>query len=70
MQQFCHSRPTNDKEVIRALKWFQLRQFSHNSKLEKTEAKMLTLNHAFTERLKGSKDPKPEDKDYSPHDTI
>jgi hypothetical protein len=60
MQLFCNARSTNDKEVIRALKRFQLIQFSHNKKLEGREAKMLTLNHAFTEELKGSKDPKPE----------
>lgn len=62
MQLFCHVRSSNDKEVIRALKQFQLREeFQHNSKLESREAKMLTLNHAFTEQLKGYKDPKPDE---------
>ena len=60
MQMFCHARSNNAKEIIRSLKQFQLRQFSSNTKLEKKEAKMLTLNHGFTEQLKGSKDPKPE----------
>lgn len=63
MQQFCHSRPTNDKEVIRALKRFQLRQFQKSTKkndLDGREAKMLTLNHDFTEELKGHKDPQPD----------
>jgi hypothetical protein len=60
MQLFCHVRPNNDKEVIKALKQFQLRQFSHNKKLESKEAQMLTLNHVFTEQLKGFKYPKPE----------
>jgi hypothetical protein len=59
MQLFCYVRSSNDKEVIRALKQFQLRQFQHNKKLKGKEAKTLTFNHDFVEELKGSKDPKP-----------
>ena len=62
MQLFCHVRSTNDKEAIRALKRVQLRQFVKSTKkndLDGREARMLTLNRAFTEQLKG-KDPKPE----------
>jgi hypothetical protein len=62
MQLFCHTRSTNDKEAIRALKRVQLRQFVKSTKkndLDGREARMLTLNRAFTEQLKG-KDPKPE----------
>jgi hypothetical protein len=60
MQRFCHSRPTNDKEVIRALKKFQLREEFSNKNLG-NEAKMLTLNKDFIKHLEGDKNPKPDE---------
>jgi hypothetical protein len=60
MQLFCHARSSNDKEVIKSLKKFQLREeLQKNKKMEGKEMKMLTLSNAFTEQLKGVKEPKP-----------
>jgi hypothetical protein len=62
MQFFCHGRPSNDKEVIKALKKFQLREeLQTNRKQQRMEIQTLKINDDFTEQLKGYREPKPDE---------